>query len=94
MTVPVTSISSNSSSKVAIPRLQQASPKGSVPGQAKSQQQRKAKYKAIQPRLQPCDIASYNVPAQPVTTQAVTAALAHTRSQLVQNVQENNVNGE
>lgn len=81
-----------SNTKIAIPRLlHQTSPKGSVPGQAKPQQ-RKAKYKAIQPRLQQCDIATYNAPVQPATTQNMAAALAETRSQQVQCVKENNIN--
>jgi len=58
-----------------------------VPALPKPPPQRKAKYKMIQPRLQPCDIATYN---------ASQHALAPTRSQLVQQDEQgcNNVNGE
>ncbi|CAH1125455.1 unnamed protein product [Ceutorhynchus assimilis] len=70
---------------------QQASPKLSV--SVKLRNQHKLKYKTVQPRLmQLCDIATYNVPAESVNAQAMAPALTDTRSQLVQNVQENNVN--
>ncbi|KAL1512847.1 hypothetical protein ABEB36_002364 [Hypothenemus hampei] len=81
------------SGKVAIPRLQQASAKGSPKQQ---QPQRKNKYKATQPRLQQqCDIVTYNGPTPTVVAPStVTVALADTRSQLVQNEQENNINND
>lgn len=75
--------------KLAVTPLQSAttSPKDG-PALPKPPPQRKAKYKMIQPRLQPCDIATYN---------ASQHALAPTRSQLVQQQDEqgcNNVNSE
>ncbi|XP_066138481.1 DNA-binding protein RFX7 isoform X2 [Euwallacea fornicatus] len=76
--------------KVEILRLSQ--PKDS--GQANNKSPKgKAKYKSIQPRLQPCDIATYNAPVQAAPVTATTPALADTRSQLVQDEQVNtNVN--
>ncbi|KAH1007247.1 uncharacterized protein LOC109536289 [Dendroctonus ponderosae] len=70
--------------KVAIPRLQPQTPSKAA-GQVKATPPHKAKYKSIQPRLQPCDIATYNAAAVPV-------ALAEPRSQLVQNEQDKPVN--
>lgn len=80
--------------KLPIPRLHGGGNNGTTTSashtaQAKTppQQQRKPKYKVIQPRLQPCDIATYNSSAAAqttVTTQTETvASLADTRSQQV-----------
>ncbi|XP_060536618.1 uncharacterized protein LOC132708348 [Cylas formicarius] len=56
-------VSASPCNKTSVPKLQLM---GGQNGQGQARPVRKLKYKAIQPRLQPCDIAMYNaVPKQP-----------------------------